>query len=118
MGVECWAGPDGEGRSTGRGRWGEGRAALQLAPTPATGSGAVSPISPRALHRCSFFSFLGWSGSAGSPDRPRGGASGRTDPWLRVMVRGDTLVVAFYPLLPALTLDPQGAGTRHTDSVG
>lgn len=30
-------------------------------------------------------------------------------PGLRVTVQGDTLVVAFYPFLPALPLDPQGA---------
>ena len=80
VGVECWAGPDGEGRSTGIGWWGKGGAALQLGSAPAAGSGAVNPVTPRALHQCRFFSFLGRSGSAGSPDRPRGGSSGRTDP--------------------------------------
>lgn len=81
VGVECWAGPDGEGRSTGRVWWGKGGAALQLGSAPAAaGSGEVNPVTPRALHQRRFFSFLGRSGSAGSPDRPRGGSSGRTDP--------------------------------------
>lgn len=82
MGVECWAGPDGEGRSSGRGRWGKGRAARRSSWGHARHwePRRVSPITPRAPAPVQLFSFLGRSGSAGSPDRPRGGASGRTDP--------------------------------------
>ena len=121
MGVECWAGPDGEGRSAGRGRWGKGRAARRSSwgPHPPLGAVQGEPDHPQGpcTGAVSFPSLDGQDLLEAPTGRVEVPQAGQT-PGLRVTVRGDTLVVAFYPFLPALPLDPQAAGTRHSDSVG
>lgn len=129
MAPQRWGGAQGRGSGMwgwsagqdwiGRAAGGDGGGGGKIGAGPLAAQG--DPDCPRyPWNQCSLFCFPGWSAFGRSPSRPCGGTqAGLTPAWVERAVRHNSLVVTFTaPHPPALALDPQGAGTPHTDSIG